>query len=404
MANNAWAGGVTDASFRVVSTGDIDSWLEVDVDPQFSSPETYAVQTPGPGQEMHHRAVGLDSDTRYYWRVADDGPEQLLSGRVSTFGITGEPYSFVFGHATCAGGKATYPGPASTLRPNEVSDHPVFDDIRGFDELAFFAHGGDLHYYNIGGSSAGHSTPLPATVATYRTSYDDVLSTSQGSLYRHTPIQYVWDDHDFGPNDSNRYNPGREEAGQVYRERVPHYPLAEPGGADDQRAIYHSFQIGRILWIASDLRYHRDPNGTIGGSLLGPAQAAWMEEVLRTSSAEFMIWQNSQPIMSRGVMNGWGVFPDKRDALIQMFGDTGWLDRMMSITGDRHDSAIEKGPGNLHGGFPCHLASPLDSGPGRGLTWATGGYRGEHRGQWGKVAIRDLGPSITVELQGMYHV
>src|SRR5690606_18845219 len=67
----------------------------------------------------------------------------------------------------------------------------------------------------------------------YRQAYHDVLTFNgtlgadarQGRFYRAVPISYVWDDHDYGPNNSDRTHVGRAAAATVYLEIVPHYPL-----------------------------------------------------------------------------------------------------------------------------------------------------------------------------------
>ena len=71
--------------------------------------------------------------------------------------------------------------------------------IRRQDPL-FFLHVGDFHYENLDGEDP----------EAYRQAYRDVLaSPAQSALYRSTPIAYMWDDHDYGPNNSDRFSPGR---------------------------------------------------------------------------------------------------------------------------------------------------------------------------------------------------
>ncbi len=45
----------------------------------------------------------------------------------------------------------------------------------------------------------------------FRARYDDVLSSpAQSALYRSTPVAYVWDDPDYGPNDGQADPPSRK--------------------------------------------------------------------------------------------------------------------------------------------------------------------------------------------------
>jgi hypothetical protein len=41
------------------------------------------------------------------------------------------------------------------------------------------------------------------------------------------PMAYMWDDHDFGPDNSDATAPGRDASLRAYREYVPHYPLQD---------------------------------------------------------------------------------------------------------------------------------------------------------------------------------
>lgn len=36
---------------------------------------------------------------------------------------------------------------------------------------------------------------------------------------------YMWDDHDYGGNDDNSYNPGKRASLRTYAKYFPHYPL-----------------------------------------------------------------------------------------------------------------------------------------------------------------------------------
>ncbi|MGH8875955.1 MAG: hypothetical protein ACRD0P_01200, partial [Stackebrandtia sp.] len=163
---------------------------------------------------------GLDADTAYHYGVEVDGDvDREKLGRFKTHPPLGKPAEFTIAGASCAGLDPEHPGVGDVAVPGRISNHPVFTTIRDLDPLMFF-HMGDMHYYNIG--SGGHVPDHD--VDTYRGAIDDVFAQpNQAALYRDVAIQYVWDDHDFGPNDSDTTSPGRENVCKVFRERVPHY-------------------------------------------------------------------------------------------------------------------------------------------------------------------------------------
>lgn len=414
---SVWSGAVTSSGARVIArvTGS-STRLAVADNAGMSGPVYFGPVTPTAQGVAAFDVTGLAPDTRYWYEVEDDGVlDTAQLGRFRTHGVVGNPFSFTFAHGTCAGGAGTTAYPVSgALLPHQVSNHPIFDEIAAQDPL-IFAHGGDLHYYNMTRSGTppdGGSWP-PDDPNSWRRAYDDVMLGRQGSLYRQVPIQYMWDNHDMAQPtsddaSSNGDAAGKVNAGKVYRERVPHYPLATGDDPSSPDAIYHSFEVGRVLWIASDIRYYRDPS-TVSAprTMLGPAQLSWMDSVLASSSAELLVWQQGQdweaPLSSTG--GNWGSYSEERDDIVQMLGDRGWLNRMLMVTGDSHAMAIDTGASNSYGGFPIFMFSPLDSQLTAGPTYdlgRRGSTTGGTRGQWGTVAIDDLGSTIRVTGKGWW--
>lgn len=393
-----WVGALTPTSARVVAKVEASGsvYLNVGTGPDLSGPRFGPVASSSDGI-VHLAASGLEPDTAYYYGISLGNDLDPLRGRMRTHPPTGEPASFTYAMATCgghaeAGGDPDYPGVGDVLASNRQTNHPVFDRIREHDPL-FFIHGGDLHYYDIG--SGNHGIEPAGELATFRRGYDDVLAQPrQHELYRTVPLAYVWDDHDFGPNDSDRTAPGRDNACRAYRERVPHYPLPAGEGANP---TYQSFQVGRVLFLMSDVRAERDPNGdpqTWSKTMLGTQQKRWMEHLLSTTEAEALVWVMPSQWNS-GHVDAWGQFMHERAELVEMFGDLGWLNRMCINSGDAHALSIDTGGGHRHGGFPIYQFSSLDSEPSPGPSTDTGPNQ-PGRGQYGLVNVVDRGHTIEV--------
>lgn len=334
--------------------------------------------------------TGLSADTRYWLLVNDGAPNPTFAATFRTHpGPVGEPLSYIFGAAGDAG--LTGDGDDSNVTAG-VSNSPVFDTMRvqgRAEEWAWFSHLGDLHYKNIATNN----------VALYRSAFFETMnygafvspSSRQPQFMRSVASTYVWDDHDFGPNNSDRTAAGNPAANQAYREWVPHYPL--PGGAT---GIYQSWQVGRVLYIASDVRSFRDPNAdplTPAKTMLGTAQKAWMEALLTSTSAEVLVWQT--PSRWVGGTDTWTDFAYEREQMIQLFGDTGWLDRMILMTADMHALSICSGPANQYGGFPMFMFAGMDAGAwSTGPEYDIGSVAG--RKQYGTMRVRDDGHTIAL--------
>lgn len=341
--------------------------------------------------------AGLAPNTRYLWEVEDNGViDTSVTGQFLTHPPAGSQASFTIGVGGDAGLDSDFPGSGSELVPDRLSNHPVFDTIRQkalAEDWLFFGHLGDLHYYNLG------QTPTfpDSTLANYRAGYDDVLAQPrQARLYREIAWQHVWDDHEFGPNDSDGTHVDKANAAQVYREREPHYPLGESD------AIYHSFTVGRVLFIASDVRYYRSPNDDpddASKTMLGADQKAWMEDLLSSSTAEALVWLMPSQWLGTS-SDSWDSFQTERDELASMLADHGWLGRMVMVYADRHAIGIDSGGSNQWGSFPIMQAAALDSRPGDNLSTERFDVVGDQPGreQYGTIEITDIGSVLTIKL------
>jgi alkaline phosphatase D len=147
---------------------------------------------------------------------------------------------------------------------------------------------GDFHYLNLTNSD----------VQRFRAAYDLVLTSPQQSdLYRSTAFFYVWDDHDFGGNNSNRRSTSQRAVKQAYNEYAPHYRLAEPVG---EAPIYQSFSVGRVKFIVTDLRSDRDDprkKDDAEKTLLGSQQKEWFKQELLSANGKYplIFWVSSVP-------------------------------------------------------------------------------------------------------------
>lgn len=398
---NAWCGAVTSTSARVRAkvTG-TSTRLAVSTMPDLTGAAYYGPVAPSLNIATLD-ATGLTAATQYYWAIEDNGVLDTASrGRFRTLPVEGEPADYFFAAIGDAGLSPTSPGVGTVLASDRLSNHTQFDVVRALDP-DMVIHVGDICYYDLG--SDLHGIVGGGSLANYRRMYDDVLlQPRQHQLYREAATAYVWDDHDFGPNNSDSTAPGRANARTVYRERVPHYPL--PAGTGDN-SIYQSFQVGRVLVMMADVRSARDPNSAPSSStktMLGTGQKAWMESLLTSTTAEALIWIMPGQWMDVDSTDTWTVFQRERDELVQLFGDTGWLRRMCTIGGDTHAQCLDTGRGNRWGGFPVFQVASVDATPsGPSFDYDTG-LNNPTRDARGEFRIRDRGHTIEVEGRLLY--
>lgn len=314
--------------------------------------------------------TGLAADTLYTFEVQING--------ITIRGAIGSFRTAPMGNASFV---VAFSGDARTH-----SNAPVFDAIRASAPLMFL-HLGDAHYENI-----ASNTPTP-----FRAELERLQQLSrQARLYREVPTVYVWDDHDYGPNDADGSSASKAAAAAVYRERVPHYPLP------DATSIYQTFDIGRVRFIITDQRSAASAKADADGAsktMLGTTQKAWFKNLLQNSAGYLIVWVC--PRLFGGVATAgadhWGGFTTER-AEIANHINTHCSGRVVVISADMHRLAIDDGANHdfLPGtGEPIRTfqAAPLDqtTPPYGGGTYSSGFF--DNVGQFGTMQIADAGGS-----------
>lgn len=326
--------------------------------------------------------TGLNANTAYYYRIEADGQTDDRVGRFTTF--TNGPLSFTFAASACAA---------------QGSTDTVFLAIRDENPL-FFLHTGDLHYLNIAEND----------VNVFYNGYRQVLASStQRALYESAPLMYIWDDHDYGPNNSDSSSPSRTASRLAYRDYVPHYPL--PAGAGDA-PIQQSFSVGRVKFIMTDLRSEKAVPTLPASSTkrtMSLAQQQWFFNELLDGRDNYavVVWVSSYPWIGAG-SNGsdfWNGYTHHRDE-VAGFIKQNQIRNLCMIAGDAHMLAIDDGTNNRYPdnqpGFPVFQAAALtSSGSVKGGPYTSGTFPGN--GQYGLMRVVDVGGgTVGVRWEGKH--
>ncbi|MEU5156740.1 DUF5047 domain-containing protein [Glycomyces sp. NPDC021274] len=337
--------------------------------------------------------TGLTARTRYWWRIEDTGVvDDTRTGTFLTPPPAGAQASFTF-TASGDAGLGTDGGATGTeLVPTRISNHPVHeliaDRMLAEDWLAHIDLG-DIIYYDYGRPGYAGST-----LTDYRRGWDDLhVQPHQVALFEAGSFAHVWDDHDYGPNDSDGTLPTKANAAQVFREREPHHDLPDAG------AIYRTWSWGRVQVVIWDCRYYKSPEATPDGpskTMLGSAQKAWFEGVINASTAEVIIIVSSVMWMDGGA-SSWPHYATERQEITDMITAAGKANKIIMLSADAHKLAIDTGGGNDWGRWPCAVFAARDA----TASAPSGAYDVLEQGgigQYGTVTVSDLGGLITVKL------
>ena len=152
----------------------------------------------------------------------------------------------------------------------------------------------------------------------------------------------IWDDHDFGRNDTDGNLPGKESKSR--RGFVEYH--ANPSYGDGKEGIYTKFRRGDVEVFLLDTRFfaatEKSPAAPQKPSLLGKQQWNWLLAGLKNSPARFkilacgMVWNKA---VRPGKKDQWGTYEHEREALFKFIGDES-ISGVVLISGDVHRTRV----------------------------------------------------------------
>jgi len=173
----------------------------------------------------------------------------------------------------------------------------------------------------------------------------------------------IWDDHDYGPNDSDTSYVLKGETLGLFRRYWPN-PAA---GLPDAAGTFGMARYGDILFFLLDDRWYRSPNAWPEGpdkTMFGARQLEWLKQALVSAprSALKIVAAGGQLWHRGSRFEGWHRYQTERDAF------AAWLVRarienVLFVSGDRHFGELLKI--ERPGAYPLYefTSSPLTSRP-----------------------------------------
>ncbi len=281
--------------------------------------------------------TGLAPATRYYYRLLVDGvPDRyrLTPFATRTAPAGAAPFRLAFG--SCA-------------RHQLDAEQPIFRAIGAAEPDVFFWLGDNIY---------ADSASEWVFAEDYRR--QRAIATTL-PVMRSVPQLAIWDDHDFGINNSDATNPAREASLGAFR----NYWANPAYGLPDAPGVFFQYAYGGVDFFMLDGRYNRTPNQGPDGpekTLLGRRQGEWLREALRASRAPFKVLACGSGWSSEDGPTGdtWGAFLSERNALFDFIRDER-IEGVFLISGDTHFGEVNCIPWSEHGGYDLYdfVSSPL---------------------------------------------
>ncbi|HSF85124.1 MAG TPA: alkaline phosphatase D family protein [Acidimicrobiia bacterium] len=371
-----WSGGVTDASAVVVASvpdaADVALWVE----PADRGSGELAVPADMSGGVWRFELEDLEPATTYRYTVVADGVRvDDRPGSFTTFAETPRTFTVAVGSCSRLG-----------------SNGAVYDAI-GTSAPDLYLVTGDFYYGEI----------IANDIDEFAAAFETTLTQpGQAALHAGVPVAYIWDDHDYGPNDAGADSPSREAALAAFRRFVPHYPLALDGA---EAPVAQAFTVGRVRFVLTDLRSAKVQGDS--PTMMGDRQLDWFLTELRAAAEadQLVVWVSTVPWIaaaSPGADN-WGGFAAERQIIAEHIAGTGV--ELLMLAGDAHMLAIDDGTNSGYAGpgseFVVMHAAALDRpGSSKGGPYSEGAFPAG--GQYGLVTFTDAGDGeVTVTLRGL---
>ena len=295
-----------------------------------------------PGQILKSTVVGLSPDTRYQYQVTIDGKaDPSWKGSFKTAPLEGTPTAFRMAITSCMHIKRAQRS-WNLLLAEQPDLHLTV---------------GDTHYAD---------TTDPTIQLQHHLAYR--RKKEFANVLRQVPTYAIWDDHDYGPNNSDGTAEGKEFSLAGWKQAWPN----PASGTPDTPGAFFKFSRGDVDFFVVDGRYHRSPNELPDNDkkrMLGDAQFEWLLNGLKNSKAKFKIIASGS-VLHHSKVDGWRIFTFSRHRLFDAIKKHK-ISGVMYIGGDMHQSLVWQHHESDRVGYP--MIEIMSSGitNGKDLSFAT---------------------------------
>ena len=265
----------------------------------------------------------LSPNTRYYYQLELNGRAESAIYAFTTFPQRNQPAQFSIGFGGCAGYTPWHE--------------------RMWRLIAQY----DLPLFLLTGDNVYIDDPTRPGVQDY-VYYRRQSRPEFRELVAGTSIAAIWDDHEFGDDDSWG-GPDIESPAwkiPVWKTFKNNWNNPAYAGDIDQPGCWFSFSVADVDIFMLDDRYyrdnHREPPEDRPPTMLGPVQKRWLFNELKQSKATFKVIVTSVP-WAYGVKPGsndpWQGFKEEREEIFSFLSDNK-IDGVFLLSGDRHRADI----------------------------------------------------------------
>ncbi len=176
-------------------------------------------------------------------------------------------------------------------------------------------------------------------------------------VLRSIPTYSMWDDHDYGPNNSDGTAKGKENSLAGWKQFWANPKL----GATDTPGAFFTFRWADVDIFVVDGRYHRSPDKAEDDNqkrMLGDAQFQWLLDGLKKSKAPFKVIASGSTL-NHSTKDGWRIYTFSRHRLFDAIKQHR-IGGVVYMSGDIHRSLVWEHHESGRVGYP--LVEVISSG------------------------------------------
>ncbi|MBL8513914.1 MAG: alkaline phosphatase family protein [Betaproteobacteria bacterium] len=303
---------------------------------------------------------GLEPGQTYGYRVLLDGkdakvPQSPTFRTQALWQWRGNAPDWKLAFGSCAyDNEAAYDRPAKIPYGGPPEQSRIFDSIaRVKPDMMLW--GGDFLYHREADWDSAWGLSYRWSYAKRQPALQKLLRT--GNHYA------IWDDHEYGPNDSNASYVFKGASLALFKRHFPNPSFGLP----ETPGTFTHFNFNDVDFFLTDGRYYRDADNLISEdkAMLGAVQMRWLKNAILASTGPIKVIVSGSQVTnpSDPWRDGWDKFPKERDDFMKFLVDQ-HIPGVIFLTGDRHFTALYKT--ERPGTYPIHelTCSPLTSGVG----------------------------------------
>ncbi len=281
---------------------------------------------------------GLEPGTTYRFQILVDGERAERGFRAELLRFTTQPlwqYRFDPPDFSLAVGSCVFINEPEYDRPGKPygGGYGIFETIAEADPDLMLWLGDNVYFREVDwGSRSGMQ---------HRYSHLRRLPEMQ-RLLGSCPHYAIWDDHDYGPNDSDGSWVHKDWSKDTFKEFWANPSTGLPG--QDGRGITTAFQFHDVDFFLLDNRTFRVNHNNVTNvpQVLGQAQVDWLIQALKQSSAPFkLVAVGGQFLSDFAEYENMALYPEERDALLRRIEKED-IHGVVFLSGDRHSTELSE--------------------------------------------------------------